>query len=248
MRLYIGFDDTDNTHSDRGTGKLARWFQTKLPRQTRLVGIVRQQLPKLAGIPYTSQNSSACVILDTDEPDMAPSIIEAGIAHIREHFIEGSDPGLCVVDDRSPGLPDLVEFGKTCSSRIVTQKEAVQAARGAHLSGHGGTNDGIIGAAAGVGLTIYGWVGRYIEFGGLRKLPDTVTVRELESTGIVTLPLERNAMVPGPDDMVETGGKLRPRMWGGRPAVPVKRIADGRWDVVGRKKSGAPRRLDRLAV
>ncbi len=27
MRVYIGFDDTDHIDADRGTGKLARWFE-----------------------------------------------------------------------------------------------------------------------------------------------------------------------------------------------------------------------------
>ena len=30
MRIYVGFDDTDEPYSDRGTGKLARWFDAIL--------------------------------------------------------------------------------------------------------------------------------------------------------------------------------------------------------------------------
>ncbi len=248
MRLYIGFDDTDNSHSDRGTGKLARWFKTRIPVGIDLVGIVRQQLPQLDGIPYTSKNSTACVILDSDDPDIIPAMIEAGSAHIHEHFIEGSDPGLCVVSDQGRSLSQLLEFGKTCSSRIVTQKEAMQATHGFHLSGHGGTNDGIIGAAAGIGLTIYGWVGRYIDFEGLRSIAEEASVGELECLGIFVLPMERNAIVPGIDDIVETGGKLRPRLWGGRPAVLVTKTADHCWDVVGKKGSQFPHQLDCMAM
>ncbi|MCP4753925.1 MAG: hypothetical protein GY866_23830 [Proteobacteria bacterium] len=248
MRIYIGFDDTDNIHSDRGTGKLARWFKTKIPGDARLAGILRQQLPQWEGIPFTSKNSAACIILETENPEILPTVIEAGCAHIHEHFIDGSDPGLCVVSDQDTYPTTLVEFGKTCSSRIVTQQEAMRAAADFHLSGHGGTNDGIIGAAAGVGLTIYGWVGRYIDFEGLRTVPQEVSVGELEKQGIVVLPLERNAMVPGYDDIVETGGKLRPRLWGGRPAVPVTGISNQRWDVVGKKKPDISPRFDRIAV
>ena len=60
----------------------------------------------------------------------------------------------------------------------------IEAAKKAHLSGHGGTNDGIIGAAAAVGLTACGWSGRFIEFGKLRNLPGEVLVSELNNTGI----------------------------------------------------------------
>ena len=31
MRVYVGFDDTDTVDADRGTGKLARWFEQELP-------------------------------------------------------------------------------------------------------------------------------------------------------------------------------------------------------------------------
>ena len=50
-------------------------------------------------------------------------------------------------------MPGLIAFGQRCTEKIVTQREALEAAKEIHLSGHGGTNDGIIGAAAAVGLT-----------------------------------------------------------------------------------------------
>ena len=31
MLVYIGFDDTDIPGADRGTGKVARWFENELP-------------------------------------------------------------------------------------------------------------------------------------------------------------------------------------------------------------------------
>ena len=38
MQVYIGFDDTDNITADRGTGKLARWFEDELPEGCRMEG------------------------------------------------------------------------------------------------------------------------------------------------------------------------------------------------------------------
>jgi len=64
MRIYIGFDDTDTVDSDRGTGKLARWFENELPESCRLWGVVRQQLLLHDSIPYTTHNSSACAIVE----------------------------------------------------------------------------------------------------------------------------------------------------------------------------------------
>ena len=240
MKLYVGFDDTDVTGADRGTGKLARWFASKLPQGVRLWGVVRQQLPVMEGIPYTSQNSSACLILEMDDPGQQGTVIERAAAHIREHYIQGSDPGLCVVPECSSGAGDLIAFGREACTRIVTQKAAMKSVNGNHLSGHGGTNDGIIGAAAGVGLTLYGWSGRFIEFNGLREFGREVTVRELEVRGIQVLSIDRNALVPGPDDVVDTQYWLRPRLWGFKPVLPVESQGQGCWRSLGSKQKKEP--------
>ena len=63
MRIYIGFDDTDVAGADRGTGKLARWFCEHLPDSVSLIGVVRQQLPRLSGIPFTSNNSTQLLMV-----------------------------------------------------------------------------------------------------------------------------------------------------------------------------------------
>ena len=240
MRIYIGFDDTDVAGASRGTGKLARWFCEQLPDSVSLIGVVRQQLPRLAGIPFTSNNSSACVIVNVPDASVAAiqeTLIESAVRHLEKHFIQGSDPGLCVATIDNPAVPNLIAHGRKACTRILTQKEAIQAAEGAHLSAHGGTSDGIIGAAAGVGLTISGWSGRFIEFGDLRGFSDTVTVGDFEKAGILVLSIDRDALVPGPDDMVDTQGWLRPRLWGDRPVLPVRGKDPGHWQsIVGKRK------------
>ena len=85
------------------------------------------------------------------------------------------------------------------------------------------------GAAAGVGLTLSGWGGRFIEFNHLRKFGRMVRVAELENHGIRVLPIDRNALVPGPSDQVDTRDWLRPRMWGGHPVLPVESQGFGFW-------------------
>lgn len=236
MRIYIGFDDTDTADSGRGTGKLARWFEQLLPQGCRQWAVIRQQLPRLAGIPFTSNNSSACVVLDAVSPEIVPDLVSLAAGHIEAHFVSGSDPGLCVLAADSPAVPRLMAFGRECCNRIVTQREAMDATRGVHLSGHGGTNDGIIGAAAAIGLTLSGWSGRLIEFGGLRDFPARVPVGALEQGGIRVLALERDALPPDPDDLVETHGWLRPRWWGFEPVLPVRRTAPAAWEVLFTKR------------
>lgn len=236
MRIYIGFDDTDTADSDRGTGKLARWFENELPESYRLWGVVRQQLLLDPSIPYTTHNSSACAIIETSNHDSMDDLISRAIYHIQQHYITGSDPGLCIVSEDNPALPKLIDFGRMCAARVVTQKDAMEAGSGSHLSGHGGTNDGIIGAAAAVGLTAHGWGGRFIEFGRLRGFPEKVLVSDLERSGIMVVSVDRDAPIPGQEDVVDTEGWLRPRLLGGKPGLPVTLKSNNLWQAVGEKK------------
>jgi hypothetical protein len=236
MRIYIGFDDTDTVDSDRGTGKLARWFENELPKSCRLWGVVRQQLLLDPSIHYTTHNSSACAIVETSNHYSVDDLISSAVHHVERHFIPGSDPGLCIASEDNPALPKLIHFGRICIAKVVTQKEALQTASGSHLSGHGGTNDGIIGAAAAVGLTAHGWGGRFIEFGRLRDFTEKVLVSDLERSGITVVSINRDAQVPTPEDMVDTKGWLRPRLWGGKPVLPVMPRGNNLWETVEERK------------
>ena len=236
MRIYIGFDDTDTIDSDRGTGKLARWFENELPKSCRLWGVVRQQLLLNDSIPYTTHNSSACAIVECSNAPLMDDLISRAVRHIERHFIHGSDPGLCIASEDNPALSGLIDFGRACTSRVVTQKDALQAAQGSHLSGHGGSNDGIIGAAAAVGLTIQAWGGRFIEFGRLRDFPERVRVSDLERSGIAVVSIDRDARFPALEEVIDTKGWLRPRLWGGRPVLPVIPRGDNLWETVEERK------------
>ena len=237
MQVYVCFDDTDTLDADRGTGKLARWFEKALPQGCSLRGVVRQQLLVDPAIPYTSHNSSACAVVECFDPSLFDPLVESAVRHIETFSLPGSDPGLCAVPEGSPALGSLVGFGLECTSRVMSQGDAMKAVGGAHLTGHGGTNDGIIGAAAGVGLTAYGWSGRFIEFGGLRDFPSVLTVGMLREKGIGVISLDRDARVPGRDDMVETHGWLRPRLLGGKPVLMVTEIGPRLWESTGKKRS-----------
>lgn len=236
MRVYIGFDDTDNINASRGTGKLARWFEKELPEGCRMWGVVRQQLLLHDDIPYTSHNSSACVVVDIPDLDMLEELTNLAVAHVERHSLEGSDPGVCVAPNGQTDLSALRHFGRLCTREVVTQKDSLRAASGFHLSGHGGSNDGIIGAAAAVGLTSSGWNGRFIEFGGLRNFPQDVAVSDLEQANIMVVSMERDAKAPAPDDRVYTNNWLRPRLWGNRATLPALMKGEGVWESMGRKR------------
>lgn len=236
LKVYIGFDDTDNRDADRGTGKLARWFEEELPEDCRLWGVIRQQLLIHEKIPYTSHNSAACVKVEISDRSLLEPLTERAVKHIQRHSLEGSDPGVCVVPEDHSALNGLMGFGRACTMQVVRQREAVKAADGAHLSGHGGTNDGIIGAAAAVGLTASGWSGRLIEFGRLRNFPDMVRVSDLEQAGIQVVSIDREAKVPAPADMVFTKAWLRPRLLGSSAVLLAMPKDEGLWEALGEKR------------
>jgi hypothetical protein len=262
-RLYVAFDDTDTIDADRGTGKVGRWFEEVLADGCRLWAVVRQQLLVHPDVPYTSHNSAAVCVVDVVDPALAvasgvplPELVDGlvsrGIAHLGRNWMEGSDPGLCVAWDGCPALPALVAFGRRAAVEVVTQADARVAAAGAHLSGHGGTEDGIIGAAAGVGLTADGWNGRLIEynslFGHLRDVPEPVSVADLAAAGITVVSIDRDAPVPLPCGFVRADGWLRPRLWAGRPVLPVQRDGKGGWFAPGPRTVDATPPVDPIEL
>ncbi|MGB5986928.1 MAG: hypothetical protein WBG37_16620 [Desulfobacterales bacterium] len=237
MRILVGFDDTDTLNSDRGTGKLARGFQSALPRGCSLAGVVRQQLWLDDSIPYTSHNSAACVMVDAPDGSFVDPIVQRAAAHLRRLFVAGSDPGLCVAIQGNGSLADLTEFGRECTRCKVTQQGALKAARGVHLSGHGGSNDGIIGAAAAVGLTAAGCCGRFIEYGALRELPERVSVGELRRLGIQVVSADRDACLPADQEAVDTRCWVRPWLVAHQPLLLVRPDGNGGWECLYGKRS-----------
>jgi len=245
MIVYLGFDDTDAYDAPYGTGKLVRWYQRVLPEGCQCLGVVRQQLLVSDLIAYTSHNSAACMIAEVPEPDLLDEAIEKAVTHLKHYAINGSDPGLCVATEFDSSIESLVAFGHCCTRTVSTQRQAIEAAKKVHLSGHGGTNDGIIGAAAAVGLTVSGWSGRFIEFGKLRDLPDEVLASELKDMGIEVVSMERDARVPAPNDTVVTNGWLRPRLLGHLPVLLVTPQRKGRWTNIYRKRQKGNNNLEK---
>jgi tRNA(Ile2) C34 agmatinyltransferase TiaS len=239
MKILLGFDDTDVLGAAIGTGRLVRMYEKKLPPTTRLWGVLRHQLLLDERIPYTSHNSPACAVVEVEDAAVMPRLIELAIEHLAELASPGSDPGLCVAREDAD-LDGAIGFGLSCTQSIQTQEEAkaVAARAGIHLSGHGGTNDGIIGALAAVGLTAQGWSGRFIEFINMRELPDPVRAGDLLQKGIQPVSMDRDASVVPPEAMIATNGWISPRLWAGRPVLPIT-LKDGLWIFPGKRPRDA---------
>lgn len=246
MRIFLGFDDTDDKDAPIGTGRLVREFVGGLSDEYTVAGVVRHQLPRLDGIPYTSNNSSACAIIEVAGESTAHAIrnaldalTEAAVANLKERCAPGSDPGLCVVPE---ALVDsvLVDYARSVTSVRSSQAEAMQAAKSITLLGLGGTNDGIIGAAAAVGLTRFGWCGRFIEHGTLRALKTPMHIRDLNAAGIEAVSVDRDPAVPMPNDRLVGENWIRPSLWASKPVLQVRADSPGVWRTAHgkRKKQG----------
>ncbi len=238
MRVYVGFDDTDDKDAPIGTGRLVREFVYSLPEDYHVMGVVRHQLPRLGDIPFTSNNSSACAIIDMSQDGSIELLRTLAVEHIMNHCAPGSDPGLCIAKESEIGS-EIIDFSKIVTGQLVTQQNAMDVTKSIELMGLGGTNDGIIGATAAIGLTKFGWCGRFIEYGKLRDLSSSLHVYDLYDAGIQVVSVDRDPLVPLLGDLVQSATWIRPSLWGGRPVLQVQNISHGVWEPAhGKRKKG----------
>jgi hypothetical protein len=138
-------------------------------------------------------------------------------------FIDGSDPGLCVATNGMAHA--LTSFGRRAQSEVVSQGEARRLAgsRGVLLAGLGGSQDGVIGALAAVGLAACGEDGRYLLVGRTREVTGMQDVPALLGAGITAvLTLDGQPVSEG----LVLADKLRPARRGGKPVLYVEWQAD----------------------
>ena len=214
--IYVGIDDTD-TLETRGTNQLARALVQQVRPWYVCRSIVRHQLLFDPRVPYTSKNGSASLLFQLiDDRAVEDSDLERLIELLRRgmlgDFISGSDPGLCVARRVSD---ELVEFGRECQRRIVAQDEARETARraGVHLEGLGGTNQGIIGALAAVGLISTGDDGRVVQMG---DWPDDLSgptpLAALHARGVHVWDESSDCELLDPAAVIDVGKHLRPNL------------------------------------
>ncbi len=217
--IYIGLDDTDNPTS-RGTGRLARGIAEALAEHYRVRGVTRHQLLVDPRVPYTSHNSSAAIhLIETGDIDLTALADQVQSLMLLD-FQEGSDPGICLARTVSP---EMIEFGRRAKVEVIQQSQARALAEqnGCILRGLGGTEDGVIGALAAVGLAATGEDGRFLLVDRSRDLRGVQSVRAILSCGIAEVRTLDGQLLT--DGLVETEGKLRPACRGGLPILFVAR-------------------------
>lgn len=180
MKYLIGIDDTDNLES-RGTGYRARMMAALLieKKVADVHSIFRHQLLFDRRIPYTSHNSSASFVIETDNPENMTKLCRD---FLLEDCAPGSDAGLCIAAYDSVDK-DVVDYGISAKKQILNQEIAKKLAmeKNIFLEGLTGTRDGIIGSLAAIGLRKSGNDGRGIWVKGkeLREFNGIVTAEEL---------------------------------------------------------------------
>jgi len=184
MTVYIAMDDTDNLES-RGTGRLARNVAAAFAEDFGVFGVTRHQLYVNEAIPYTSHNSCAVIHLTDAVENDIPDIFARAREIMLDDFIEGSDPGLAIAD-ASQISPALMAYGKDAKSTVLTQAKARTLAKnlGIMLEGLGGTEDGVIGSMAGLGLAHAGNDGRFLQVGRIREITGPADVSDLLAAGL----------------------------------------------------------------
>jgi len=236
VNYLIGIDDTDNLES-RGTGYRARALGDALTRTglAELRSVTRHQLLVHPAIPYTSHNSSACLLVSARDGVEEIARFCAGV--LLAESAPGSDAGLCLLRVDSVG-PAVVAFGRRAKREVVTQGEAttLAAAQGCILQGLTGDGGGVIGALAAVGLYAAGDDGRYLWLPRLREMTGAITAGLLRRISAIDAAHIVDGRPLPDDDTVELGDWVRPIRRGGEAVLLVEPAGDaeGQWRVAGR--------------
>lgn len=226
VTIYLGIDDTD-TQESRGTGRLARFIADELSSEYTIFGVTRHQLYVHAEIPYTSHNSAAVLHIDGNGNGSIGKIFNRARELMLSDFIEGSDPGICIAAADTVSA-SVIAFGRSAKNTVLTQDAAHHQAEasGIMLEGLGGTNGGVIGALAGVGLASSGEDGRFIVRGSSRMMTGCRSIEELLASGIDLIKTRDNE--PVLEGEVEIRKFPKPALEGGRAVLYVSG-ADGQY-------------------
>lgn len=231
MNILISIDDTDNLDSP-GSGQAAENLANELQKRgmADCSGITRHQLFVHEHIPYTSHNSAMCFYAATEE-DQLDAIIRFGEDFLRNESAAGSDPGLCVaVADSRLDQEALISFGRSAKRTVLTKQEAYDLAQrlGVHLSEHGGTGGGVIGALAAIGLRLQGNDGRFRGWHHFGNAGEVSTTTELCAYAMVDAVVDEDGRALADDTpIVLAENTVKTVLLGGARVVPVTRLANG---------------------
>jgi hypothetical protein len=244
MRYYVAIDDTDAEGEEgtgRGTGAKSRALASELTDLlgARHLGITRHQLLVDPRIPYTSHNSSACIVLglDASREGTIRQLVDAGSTWLEYVASPGADAGLCVAEESTISAA-VVEWGRRAKVDVLTAAEAheIAAAAGVELHGLTGTKDGVVGALAAAGLRRSGADGRFLELKGLRGLVGDQPAALFIAAGVERFLADGCEVELAPDEVIAIGHKhAQPVLLGGRATLLLDHPEDGGWRAASRE-------------
>jgi hypothetical protein len=213
MQYYIGIDDTDNLES-RGTGYRARQLGITLEEAgiARLICITRHQLLVHKDIPYTSHNSSACLLMDC-EPGKEAELITFCRDFLLRESAPGSDAGLCIAAETAINH-SIENWGKNAKKIVLNKTLAHELAsmNNIFLEGLTGEKIGVIGSLAAVGLRHAGNDGRVLWLPLLRETEGIFTSGELKNRLTVDrITTKEGTEIPN-EDTIKADNWIRPVM------------------------------------
>ena len=221
--ILLGIDDTDDKTS-RGTGYRARRLGKALSDEglAEVQAVTRHQLLVDSRIDYTSQNSSACLVLDAAESDI-PRVLEFARSELGSCCAPDSNAGLSIAE---PSAVDdaIQDYGRAAKHKVLSAEKARELAKqvGIVLEGVSGSEVGVIGALAAVGLHKSGNDGRFIWLAKLRELSGTYTAGELTMlVGVDVATVSGERLPPGAEFKVEEW--VRPVLRAGRAILLAER-------------------------
>ena len=236
MKVLVAVDDTDNLESV-GTGHLTEFIAQAVEKNgwgTRSY-ITRHQLFVHPDVPYTSHNSAMCFTADID-PERLEALVDHASGFLERERAEGSDPGLCIAVAERLGRAELVEavvaFGRKAKQAVLRKDDAYELAQrlGVHLSEHGGTGQGVIGALAGIGLRMSGNDGRIRGQLAIGNGKGVASVGEIRAHPGVDAVRSQDGWELGDDELVLLGEKVKAVLQDGKAillVMPSGRHVDG---------------------
>jgi len=241
MEIYLSIDDTDNLESC-GTGELASQISENIQQQGwgECSYITRHQLFIHPDIPYTSHNSSMCFHAQIEDSALGQVINYASDFLARVSAV-GSDPGLCVALPAKLGcVPELIDFGQQAKRIVLTKAQAYELAvrSGVHLSQHGGTGQGVIGAIAGIGLRMGGEDGRLkgkIAFDTDPSDNGIAVTKVLDHPWVAAVQTEQGHLLQG-DERICLVDKVKIVQVKKQPVLLVQRNEQGGWQNLTRQQ------------
>lgn len=232
MNCLLCIDDTDEKDGP-GTGHLLQAICERIEAKGwgKCSAISRHQLFVDDAIPYTSHNSALCCEVELGQLSLQDLIVFCS-KYLEENSAPGSDPGLCVTPLGSDTeLPQLVDFGRRAKQTVLTKTDAYDLAGnlGIHLSEHGGTGQGVVGALAGSGLRLSGNDGRFRGWYHLGREGERIRVEALTVHPFIdVVQSEQESRRLSPETEVRFGGdELKLVLQNGLQVLLVSEDGDG---------------------